>query len=553
MRRTFPLILTTLMLGISSFAQDVKLYQNNRIFASSITQTEPVIALHPTIPMTMFASGRTINTNGGFQSEGVYLTTNGGVTWFGSDTCKGASIDNHGGDPGIAIHPDGRLILTHIGLLQRGMYSHYSTDFGATWSNANTIFYNSAQPPDDKGQTTAIDNSMTSPFYGRVYAAWADLGSPFTVLSSYSTNGAQTWSTATSVNPSPPAHCSGSFVTVGLNGRVYVCWVGIITVSPFTEDFVGFATSTDGGVNWRITQNAFDINGIRGTLPSKSNILVNGLPQLEVDRSGGTRSGWIYVVTGERNLSPAGSDPDIVLHRSTDNGITWSGGIRVNQDAINNGRTQYFPAIDVDYQGGVNIIYYDDRNTSADSSEIILARSLDGGNTWTERVISDHRFKPKPIPGFSSGYQGDHIALTSVSNKLYAFWMDDFFGLYQIWTCQIDLQSLGVALSEPRVPTVFELKQNYPNPFNPTTTIRFSLPSLSANQAKGRGGVGLLVILKVYDLLGREVATLVNEPQQPGERSVVFDAERLNLSSGMYFYRLTAGDYSATKSTILLK
>jgi len=91
----------------------------------------------------------------------------------------------------------------------------------------------------------------------------------------------------------------------------------------------------------------------------------------------------------------------------------------------------------------------------------------------------------------------------------------------------------------PGLPTEFALQQNYPNPFNPLTTVAFSIPEQ----------VG--VTLRVYDILGREVATLVNDTLKPGEYGAQFDAS--GLSSGVYFYRLTAGSYVAIKKMSLLR
>jgi len=92
----------------------------------------------------------------------------------------------------------------------------------------------------------------------------------------------------------------------------------------------------------------------------------------------------------------------------------------------------------------------------------------------------------------------------------------------------------------------FSLSQNYPNPFNPSTIIRFSLPA-------GRQELPMnsFVTLKVYNLLGQEVATLVNEQKPAGNYEVKFDAS--NLASGVYVYRLNAGDFTASQKMLLLK
>lgn len=535
MRNYRFLVCASLVVAISHAQQSPPV--NVRIFPSAVTQTEPVAAVHPENPDIMFTSAVTINTSNGFKSEGVYITTNGGLNWFGSDSCRGESIVNHGGDPAVMIHSSGRLILAHIGSLFPGWYGHYSTNFGLSWTNAFTI---SSQLTEDKGSAT-MDETGTSPYYGRAYLTWVALVQPYPVLVSYSTNAGTSWSTAAQINPTPPSRCSGGSVVAGRDGQVYATWAGVTSVAPFIEDFAGFAVSTNGGTLWSFTQNAFDMNGIAGTLPAKSNIKVNGLPQIEIDRSGGSRDGWLYIVAAERGLSPAGTDPDIILHRSSNGGQTWSGGIRVNQDPLNNGRTQYFPALAIDQSGGVNIIYYDDRNTSLDSSEIMLARSTDGGTTWEERVISDHRFKPKPIIGGSSNYQGDHISLLPVGTKLHAFWMDDFSGLYQVWQAIINLTTDVVDEDSPSHPQEFKLLQNYPNPFNPSTTIEYTLSRWS------------FIHLRVLDIYGKEVALLVSERQSPGNHRVVFGTEKRQLASGTYFYQLSVDGYRSTKAMLLLK
>ncbi|GBD88841.1 hypothetical protein BMS3Abin03_02783 [bacterium BMS3Abin03] len=98
------------------------------------------------------------------------------------------------------------------------------------------------------------------------------------------------------------------------------------------------------------------------------------------------------------------------------------------------------------------------------------------------------------------------------------------------------------------IPTEFFLYQNYPNPFNPTTKIKYSIPESPLPGGDGRGG---LVTLKVYDVLGNEIATLVNEEKPAGSYEVEFNGS--NLSSGIYFYQLRAGTFIQTKKMILLR
>jgi hypothetical protein len=96
-----------------------------------------------------------------------------------------------------------------------------------------------------------------------------------------------------------------------------------------------------------------------------------------------------------------------------------------------------------------------------------------------------------------------------------------------------------VAIEKPRVAEQYSLDQNYPNPFNPATTIKYQIPSTSR------------VTLTVFDILGREVATLVNEVQDAGFKSVQWEAG--GVASGVYLYRLQAGSYVSTRKLVLMK
>ena len=123
-----------------------------------------------------------------------------------------------------------------------------------------------------------------------------------------------------------------------------------------------------------------------------------------------------------------------------------------------------------------------------------------------------------------------------------------FAGTYNggVWRRPLTEMITSAEKSSPDLPKHLSLQQNYPNPFNPTTLIRYTVADNTEN------GVGSREVkLAVYDVLGREVAVLVNERKGPGSYEVQLNASR--LPSGSYLYRLQAGVYSATKKLVLLR
>ena len=99
--------------------------------------------------------------------------------------------------------------------------------------------------------------------------------------------------------------------------------------------------------------------------------------------------------------------------------------------------------------------------------------------------------------------------------------------------------SVAVGIDNPVIPLRFILYQNYPNPFNASTTISYSLSESSE------------VTIEIYDILGRKVETILESKNQAGEHQIIWDAE--NQPSGVYLYRIQAGDYAETKKMVLLK
>ena len=151
-----------------------------------------------------------------------------------------------------------------------------------------------------------------------------------------------------------------------------------------------------------------------------------------------------------------------------------------------------------------------------------ILRTTDGGVTWTVQYS-----KPGPLllaVSFSDANTGTAVGESGMILR----------------TTNGGLTWVSGGQSRPSgKPDRFELGQNYPNPFNPTTVISYQLPVASD------------VRLAVFDLLGREVATLVNEKKEPGSYTVTFNGS--GLSSGVYFYSLQSGSYIQTRVLLLLR
>ncbi|MBS1518092.1 MAG: hypothetical protein JSS91_08385 [Bacteroidetes bacterium] len=429
---------------------------NFRVHPSAGTQSEVPIVRHPSNQLIMMGSANTYRGGSTF-STGVYVTTDGGVTWFGSDTLNNGGFSF--GDPGPMIDKNGRFLMSYI-TTTGSMGASYSVNNGINW--APTVTFPGASTSADKN-LSGTDDAASSPYYGRSYTVYTEFGGTYVnrIVGSYTTDGGVTWSSIAPISPVPSTghHHQGCDVRVGPNGEVYVVWANCTTNGQnSTEDSLGFAKSTNGGVSWVVSvNNADNMNGIRSQSLFNS-IRSNGFPRIDVDRSGGSRNGWIYVVTAEKTVAPATDVADVILHKSTNGGTTWTAS-RVNQDTPGNGKYQYMPAVRVDEYGGVNIVYYDTRNIPTnDSAQVYVSRSVDGGSTWSDILVSDHKFKPKPISGLATGYQGDYIGITSGNGKIWPYWADDITGAYQAWIASIDI---GPAIAHTPLSNTEQLTGNY--------------------------------------------------------------------------------------------
>ncbi len=188
------------------------------------------------------------------------------------------------------------------------------------------------------------------------------------------------------------------------------------------------------------------------------------------------------------------------VYLSTDNGTSWT--------AVNIGLTN----------SNVRALAVSDTNLFAGTDGGGVFHSTNNGTSWSS---------------FNTGLTNNVVNALLVSGTyLFAGTNDG------VWRRPL-LDVTGVEDKNNEIPSKFTLEQNYPNPFNPSTTIIYSIPNLE------------FVTLKVFDVLGNEVATLVNEEKTVGSYEVEFNAA--NLSSGIYFYKLQTGSFVETKKMLLLK
>jgi photosystem II stability/assembly factor-like uncharacterized protein len=245
------------------------------------------------------------------------------------------------------------------------------------------------------------------------------------------------------------------------------------------------------------------------------------------------------------------------LYRSLNSGVNWSS---VTAPEVNSSAvwvyldTSYYPYV----LSGGNKVFSTTTN----------------GATWTQLNCPDSSI---PIRGFCPMYYGvfDYQPMGSYvvrnNNKVYTF-----MGVYNVeytapagnynhmgydgnqfyWEYTFAVRSNGgitrislfrgggITRLDGEIPIAYSLSQNYPNPFNPSTVIRFTIPLTGKSRA-------VETQIKIFDVLGKEIAVPVNEQLSPGTYEVNFDASR--LTSGIYFYRLNAGEFTETKRMILVK
>jgi hypothetical protein len=191
-----------------------------------------------------------------------------------------------------------------------------------------------------------------------------------------------------------------------------------------------------------------------------------------------------------------------------------------------------------------------DTDSLTNNNEIFIKPFYFGLNYNLINISNSEGNDYNPRVGYIANNDSIYVAI---------FWLHEYNSKTDIWMAKTVFDPIYTSVkSESINTTTFELQQNYPNPFNPTTKIRFTIPlfthpTIPSREGTERSDRGVLVTLKVYDILGNEITTLVNESRAPGTYEVEFNSLSGELSSGIYIYRLSTAGFSDSKKLVLMK
>jgi hypothetical protein len=512
-------------------------YTNINVSADTFPQNEPTVKFSAKYPNIVVAAWRDFRTgvNPAIRRIGYSHSTNGGVSWATSNLIP--ILDpNHAkaSDPVLTSDTYGNFYLATISITNEGnldILVFKSTDGGVTFP----IYYfaQGGAPHQEDKEWIVCDVKNNSSYKNNLYISWTRFfgGNTPNICVTKSTNGGVNWTTPIQI--STTSNVQGSYPCLGPNGELHIVWA----YHTGSNISVNYSRSINGGVNFTapltITQ------GLNPDIVITSSNVT--FPTIACDVSGGPRNGWLYTAFCDaRN-----GDADVFLSRSTNGGNNWVTPVRINNDAIGNGKLQCWPSVAVNDSGNIAVLFYDARNTPYNSAvEAWLAKSTNGGLTFiNEKISSEPMASGEPNTDVRFG---DYISIDYKGNRIVPVWTDMRAGAYnqEIYSANINL-SIGIKQISTVTPDKSDLFQNYPNPFNPSTTIKFTM--------KESG----FASIKVYDILGKEITTLINSKLNAGTYETQFPNNSTTndlITSGIYFYRLTVNDnLISTKTMVLVK
>jgi hypothetical protein len=384
---------------------------------------EVSIAINPKNPDNMIAASFQVQRPPGPRAGSRhYVTFDAGKTWKTLPTANLPHMVQ--GDDIVVFSSDGIAYHVHLSFdgirvarparAENGMIVNVSKDGGNTWTDGTAAVnhVNTVTPFEDK-PGMVVDNAPASRNKGNVYLAWtrfdvygsADPEHRTQIYFTRSTDQGQTFSMPFRISDTG-GDCvdsdntvEGAVPAVGPNGEIYVVWAGPLGLV--------MDKSLDGGLTFGKDKVISDMPG-GWDFSVEGLTRANGMPVTGMDLSDGPNKGTLYV----NWVDARNGDPDVFVMSSRNGGETWSSPVRVNDDALKNGKVQFFTWMAIDpADGSINTFFYDRREGPGTQTRVTLARSVDGGRSFVNHKIDLPPFSPNSRVFFGdyggiSAYQG---------------------------------------------------------------------------------------------------------------------------------------------------
>jgi len=389
---------------------------------------EPSICINPT-NKNQIAAGSILNWS--------YISNDGGMTWSKSGLESPYGVH---GDPVVRIDYNGVIYYSHLSNPDNAAFNseafldrivvQRSLDFGQSWNEGTFPAVRGSRDQDKQWMAIqAKTNHLAMTWTEFDEYGNEDPTCKSRILFSKSTDSGLSWSEPISINELE-GNCiddddttEGAVPSFGINGEIYVAWS--------YNDEIFFDRSMDAGQTWLDTDIviaqqpggwSFDIPGI---------LRCNGMPITGVDHSQSAYRGRIYVNWSDQRNGK--DNTDIWLIHSDDQGKNWSNPIKVNDDDTE--KHQFFTWMDIDEKTGyLYVVFYDRRNYNDNQTDVYLAYSMDGGQTFTNSKINTHTFIPTEKIFF-----GDYNDISAFDGSVRPIWTQ-LDGLeLSVWTSVIEV------------------------------------------------------------------------------------------------------------------
>lgn len=525
--RNLKAIFTFIFILIFEFA--FSQFSNIEIFNSDGSDylSEPFISVNPN-NLNQIVVGTNLSY--------TFYSHNGGINW----TKTVLNSENYGvwGDPCVICDNHGNFYFFHLSNPASGgswidrIVCQKSEDGGVTWNDISFVGLNGTKKNDKE---TAVINRENN----KIYLTWTQMDAYHSsnpqdssvILFSSSEDLGLTWSNTVRLSQKAGSSLGDSYTlrsavpAIGENGEIFVSWAG--------SDIAGnlgiiFDKSIDGGTTW-LNDDIFVCDfpgGSQFDVPGIYHGMGAGWSNMACDTSGGTYNGNIYINWADQRNGT--DNTDIWLAKSSDEGNTWSSPIKVNNDIGE--KHQFFTWMSVDQSNGnLYFIFYDRRNYNNNATDVYIAVSKDGGETFSNIKISDSPFVPT-----SDMFFGDYSNIFAYNGKIKPVWTRLDNGTISIMTANLDDSFLSI-----KNENIFFKSVIYPNPSENEVYFSFIVSEKSK------------VELKLIDFLGREISTIINDKIfLPGKHVEKINTKDLNLHTGIYYFRLELNKEIITKKFI---